>query len=95
MRRVIFEENGSTKVTGIEVSDILGNIASISVARGSGEVVLACGSIGTPHCLMLSGIGPRNELKSHNIPVVANLEGVGKNLMDHGVCQVIVRYIVI
>jgi choline dehydrogenase len=92
MRRVLFEAVGDIKATGIEVSDVLGNIATISLEQYSGEVVLACGSIGTPQCLMLSGIGPRDELNIHKIPLLVNLDGVGRNLMDHGVCPVIVRY---
>jgi len=32
---------------------------------------------------MLSGVGPSNELERHGIPIVADLQGVGKNLRDH------------
>ena len=93
MRRVIFGLAGKVKATAVEVNDISGKTAILSVEENGGEIVLACGSIGTPHCLMLSGIGPKDELKLHNIPLITNIEGVGKNLMDHGVCQVIVRYV--
>lgn len=93
MRRVIFGADGDIKTKGIEVSDSVGNIAIIPVEKTSGEVVLACGSIGTSQCLMLSGIGPRDELNIHKIPLLVNLDGVGRNLMDHGVCPVIVRYL--
>lgn len=41
------------------------------------------GSIGTPQLLMLSGIGDRAELNSHEIDVVVDLPDVGKNLQDH------------
>jgi choline dehydrogenase len=47
------------------------------------EVILSAGTYNSPQILMLSGIGDENELKSHNIPVVKNLAGVGKNLQDH------------
>jgi choline dehydrogenase len=47
------------------------------------EVILAAGAIGSPHILMLSGIGPASHLAAHDIPVVANLPGVGQNLQDH------------
>ncbi len=47
------------------------------------EVLLACGAIGSPQLLLLSGIGRANYLKSLDIPVVQDLPGVGENLQDH------------
>ena len=41
------------------------------------------GVIDSPKLLMLSGIGPADQLKSHGIPVVADVAGVGQNLQDH------------
>jgi choline dehydrogenase len=52
-------------------------------ARASREVVLCAGTIGSPHLLMLSGIGPREHLASLGLPVVRDLPGVGGNLQDH------------
>ena len=52
-------------------------------ARASREVLLCGGVINTPQLLMLSGIGPAEELKAHAIPVQVDLPGVGKNLQDH------------
>ncbi|KQR85521.1 sorbosone dehydrogenase [Burkholderia sp. Leaf177] len=52
-------------------------------ARADREVVLAAGAYQTPKLLMLSGIGPRDELERHDIAVQVALEGVGKNLQDH------------
>lgn len=46
------------------------------------EVVLSAGALNTPKLLMLSGIGPEEELTKHHIPIVANLP-VGENLHDH------------
>jgi choline dehydrogenase len=51
-------------------------------ARGH-NVILAAGSIGSPHLLLLSGVGPAAQLREHGIPVVVDLPGVGKNLHDH------------
>ena len=51
--------------------------------RAAKEVILCAGAVGSPHLLLLSGIGPRRELEAFNIPVVADLEGVGGNLQDH------------
>ena len=47
------------------------------------EVILSCGAYHTPHILMLSGIGRREALEAHGIPVVADVPGVGENLSDH------------
>lgn len=55
------------------------------------EVILASGSFQTPKILMLSGIGPENELEKHNIKINNKLEGVGKNLQDHFEVPVVAR----
>jgi choline dehydrogenase len=47
------------------------------------EVIVSAGAINSPKILMLSGIGPADHLKSHGIPVVSDLRGVGQNLQDH------------
>ncbi|MFY9686054.1 MAG: GMC family oxidoreductase N-terminal domain-containing protein [Pseudolabrys sp.] len=53
------------------------------VARTRGEVILAAGAIGSPHILMLSGIGPAPHLSKFGIPVALDRPGVGGNLHDH------------
>ncbi|WP_049986121.1 GMC family oxidoreductase [Halobellus rufus] len=47
------------------------------------EVVLSAGSIDTVQLLLLSGVGPAEELEAHGIEVEHHLPGVGKNLQDH------------
>jgi choline dehydrogenase len=47
------------------------------------EILLSGGAINSPQTLMLSGLGPPDHLAEHGIDVVAPLEGVGRNLMDH------------
>ncbi len=47
------------------------------------EVILAGGAINSPQMLLLSGIGPREEIKRVGIEVVHDLPGVGRNLQDH------------
>ncbi len=46
------------------------------------EVILSAGAFNSPQILMLSGIGPADELAKHGIPQIVNLPGVGKNLQD-------------
>jgi choline dehydrogenase len=47
------------------------------------EVILSGGAFNSPQLLLLSGIGPANELRDHGVHVVQHLPGVGKNLQDH------------
>jgi choline dehydrogenase len=53
------------------------------IARCAQEVLVAAGSYNSPKLLMLSGIGPEAQLKSHGIKTVTDLSGVGENLQDH------------
>ena len=52
-------------------------------AGARGEVILACGAVGSPQLLQLSGIGPPDLLQQHGIEVLHGLQGVGENLQDH------------
>jgi choline dehydrogenase len=47
------------------------------------EVILSAGAVNSPQLLMLSGVGPAAHLDEHDIPVVRDLPGVGRNLQDH------------
>src|SRR5690242_18387995 len=53
------------------------------IARTCGEVILSAGSIGSPHVLLLSGIGPGAQLSKFGIPIALDKPGVGANLHDH------------
>ncbi|HTW18730.1 MAG TPA: GMC family oxidoreductase N-terminal domain-containing protein [Mycobacteriales bacterium] len=53
------------------------------VFRAEREIVLAAGAVGTPQLLLLSGIGPADDLRAHEIDVVADSPNVGRNLQDH------------
>jgi len=47
------------------------------------QVILSGGAVNSPQLLMLSGVGPADELHRHKIPLVHDLPGVGRNLQDH------------
>jgi choline dehydrogenase len=47
------------------------------------EIILSAGAIGSPHLLMMSGIGPADQLRQFGVPVMCDLPGVGENLQDH------------
>jgi predicted dehydrogenase (TIGR03970 family) len=49
----------------------------------AGEIILSAGAIGSPHLLMLSGIGPADQLRAAGVEVRHDLPGVGQNLCDH------------
>jgi len=52
-------------------------------AAANREVLLSAGAIGSPHLLQLSGIGPAERLRAAGIDVLADHQGVGRNLADH------------
>jgi choline dehydrogenase-like flavoprotein len=60
-------------------------------AKARREVILAAGSIGSPHILMLSGIGPAAQLSDLGIAVILDKPGVGANLHDHLQLRMIYR----
>jgi choline dehydrogenase-like flavoprotein len=55
------------------------------------EVILSAGAIGSPHVLMLSGVGPSDVLERLGIEVIAHRPGVGRNLSDHPAVNVVAR----
>ncbi|KAI0442992.1 glucose-methanol-choline oxidoreductase [Xylaria telfairii] len=75
--KVLFDN--SKRATGVEV-ETLGAKYTLSARK---EVILSAGAINSPQLLQLSGVGDANLLRSLNIPVVADLPGVGKNMQDH------------
>jgi choline dehydrogenase-like flavoprotein len=56
---------------------------TIHTAMANAEVILSGGAVNSPKLLMLSGIGPADELKQVGIDVVHDLPGVGRNFQDH------------
>src|SRR5262249_35221122 len=58
-------------------------IGETNTAYAAKEVILSAGAIGSPHLLMLSGIGPRRELEAAGVVCVLDQPHVGKHLKDH------------
>ncbi|MBD8491607.1 choline dehydrogenase [Pseudomonas syringae] len=67
------------RATGVEISQN-GTVTQVLAHR---EVILSAGSINSPQLLLLSGIGPAQELARHGIALQHELPGVGHNLQDH------------
>ena len=61
------------------------------MVRAAREVVLAGGAVNSPQLLLLSGIGPADELREAGVEPVVDLPGVGRNLLDHLAVGVVVR----
>jgi choline dehydrogenase-like flavoprotein len=53
------------------------------ILRANKEVILCAGAFHSPQLLMVSGVGPKNQLDQFGIPLVHDLPGVGQNLQDH------------
>ena len=81
VRRVVVEGDHAT---GIEIAQR----ADVRTIRAEREVILCAGTVNSPQLLMLSGIGPGDELKRHGIEVIHELPGVGRNLQDHVDCVI-------
>jgi choline dehydrogenase len=82
--------------TGALVTQVLierGRATGVRFADGdggrevrAGEVILAAGAIKSPQLLLLSGVGPADELAEHGITPVVDAPGVGRGLHDHPLC---------
>ncbi|MEM6583186.1 MAG: GMC family oxidoreductase N-terminal domain-containing protein [Pseudomonadota bacterium] len=74
--RVLFE---GKKAVGVEYEK-KGKRVTLQANK---EVILCAGAFQSPQLLLLSGVGPKDELEKHGIPIVHELPEVGKNLQDH------------
>lgn len=76
-KKVLFDDK--KKATGVEVS----SIGMDYTLKARKEVIVSGGTFQSPQILMVSGVGPKEHLEAFDIPVVADLPGVGQNLWDH------------
>ena len=75
VRKILFE---GSKAVGVE-AESGGEVFTLQADR----IVLSAGAIRSPQLLMLSGIGPKNQLEEFGIPLVYELPGVGQSLWNH------------
>lgn len=75
VQRVIFQ---GKRATGLLVES-----GDETFTVEAGEIILSAGAVGSPHLLLLSGVGPAGQLERLGIPVVQDTPGVGQNLKDH------------
>ncbi|MGI5129847.1 GMC family oxidoreductase [Pseudonocardia sp. CA-107938] len=83
VHRVVFE---GRRAVGVEVE----RDGDVEVLGGA-EVIVSAGAMGSPQVLLRSGVGPAEELTEVGIPVVHDLPGVGRNLMDHTAISITYR----
>ncbi|MBK8175669.1 MAG: GMC family oxidoreductase N-terminal domain-containing protein [Rhodospirillales bacterium] len=92
--RPLIGREGFQLLTGVRVTRLIvenGRARGVEYAGPNGvvtlgaerEVILCAGAFETPKLMMLSGLGPAEQLKRHGIRVIADLPGVGQNLQDH------------
>ena len=80
VRRILFDApaGGAPRATGVEVES-----GGERFVTEGGEIILSAGPVCSPHILMLSGVGPPEQLRAQGVAVVHPLPGVGQNLRDH------------
>lgn len=87
--KLTIDEATPKRVTGVQF--IVQNQSKHKLtATVKKEVILSAGALNSPQILLLTGIGPSEQLANVRIPIVLNAPGVGKNLQDH----IIVPYVV-
>ncbi|KAK8199573.1 choline dehydrogenase [Phyllosticta capitalensis] len=74
VKKIIFDKN--KKATGVK-------IASGQTITARKEVIISAGAFQSPQLLMVSGIGPKDQLNKFKIPIIQELPGVGQNMWDH------------
>lgn len=75
VRRIVFD---GTAASGVEICEA----GVVKIIRGR-QIVVSCGALHSPKMLMISGIGPAEQLSRLGISIVRNLPGVGRGLQDH------------
>ncbi|KAH6773416.1 Glucose-methanol-choline oxidoreductase family protein [Perilla frutescens var. hirtella] len=85
VQKIEFDTTGKRpKAVGVIFKDENGKThRAVLSKRPRSEVMVSSGAIGSPHLLLISGIGPKAQLEKFNIPVVLDNEFVGQNMTDN------------
>ncbi|KAL2516811.1 Glucose-methanol-choline (GMC) oxidoreductase family protein [Abeliophyllum distichum] len=86
VHRILFRIKGKDRPTahGVVFRDETGIKHRAYLKNGpKNEIIVSSGALGSPQILMLSGIGPKEHLKAHNISVVLDLPLVGQGMSDN------------
>ncbi|EEB92843.1 hypothetical protein MPER_08585, partial [Moniliophthora perniciosa FA553] len=76
-----YSTKGTPRIRTVEIaSDGNGPRVNLTASK---EVILSAGAFNTPQLLLLSGIGPKEDLKALDIPLVLHSPAVGANLTEH------------
>jgi choline dehydrogenase len=81
VHRILFD---GSRAVGVQVESG-GELFTVE----ANEIILSAGPIGSPHILMLSGVGPAASLKGADVAMVKEVPGVGQNLRDHPIIGVL------
>ncbi|CAG8628883.1 187_t:CDS:2, partial [Racocetra fulgida] len=87
---IIWDEENKEEKVAIGVRYFCNGVVREAFIAPKGEVILCGGAINSPQILMLSGIGPKENLESNNIKVRKELP-VGRNLLDHPSCLIVAK----
>lgn len=77
VQKIVIEQG---RATGVVYKDSAGAVHHV---RATDEVVLSAGAFQSPKLLMLSGIGPRDQLEQHGVEVLREADEVGRNMQNH------------
>lgn len=80
--QILFDQGKDEEPRAIGVLISTSPMSPKYAVRARNEVILSSGAVGSPQLLLLSGVGPAEELSELSIPVVKDLPAVGKNLSD-------------
>lgn len=81
--RILLDSNNTATGVMVTTAGPYGIPALNYTLSARKEVIVSAGAFQSPQLLMVSGIGPQDQLKRNNIAVKQDLPGVGQNMWDH------------